>query len=185
MRKFAKAVAGTLVSAALVAPLAGCSEDVETVPELPDRFCWDVFESKDVSSLLPPGKDVQSYIRPQFLSESSKSATCTLQIDGPARFQASVRRFDFRENIDWSGWEKSEPEPIKIGEEGILWYNGAASYIDCGPSKEESGPGRYVEMDLYAYDQPSTGAEAAENRRILRGLIAQFVTFAQKELRCG
>ncbi|MEU9359906.1 hypothetical protein AB0D35_17595 [Streptomyces sp. NPDC048301] len=185
MRKFAKALAVASVWASLVALLAGCSEETRAVPDLPERMCWDVFSSEDVSPLLPSGKEAKFIADSHHAFYPDSSSLCSLQIDGAVRFQAEGRRLDFESDVDWTSWEKSDPESIDVGKKGIIWYSGAASYIVCEPSKGPDTPGRYIELSIYAYDQPSKGAEVAKNRRILRSLIEQFVAFAQKELKCG
>uniref|UniRef100_A0AAU3H0I1 DUF3558 domain-containing protein n=1 Tax=Streptomyces sp. NBC_01401 TaxID=2903854 RepID=A0AAU3H0I1_9ACTN len=179
-------VTATLAPVVLVALLTGCSEEVEAVPELPERICWDAFAAKDVSPLLPSGKEAE------FIADSmhaffpdSSSSVCSLQIDGAVRFDASGDRYDFERDIDWTTWEKAKPDPIDVGEKGIIWHNGAASYIVCEPSKGPNAPGRYIELTLYAFDQPTQGTQAKKNHRLLGVLIKQFVAFAEKELKCG
>ncbi|WP_405663063.1 hypothetical protein OG379_15345 [Streptomyces sp. NBC_01166] len=185
MRKFTKALAVASVSASLVALLAGCSEEAQAVPDLPERMCWDVFTSEEVSPLLPSGKEAKFIADSHHAFYPDSSSLCSLQIDGAVRFQAGGHRFDFESDIDWTSWEKLEPESIDVGKEGILWYSGAASYIVCEPSKGPNSPGRYIELSLHAYDRPSKGAQATKNRRIFRTLLEQFVVFAQKELKCA
>ncbi|MFD5039457.1 hypothetical protein ACFWNI_20580 [Streptomyces sp. NPDC058377] len=174
-----------LVSTAMAVLLAGCSEEAEAVPELPERIWWGAFASKDVLPLLPAGKEAKTYGR-QFLSVGdSDSSMCALSVDGSDRFQAFAKRQDFEGYIDWSSWSKSKPESVDIGRKGIVWNGGAASYIICEPSKDSNTPGEYVELSLYARNQPSEGVESKRNRRVLRTLIGQFVDFAEKELKCG
>ncbi|MER5634095.1 hypothetical protein [Streptomyces nitrosporeus] len=177
-----------LASTVLVTLLTGCSEKVEAAPELPARICWDAFASKEVSPLLPPGKEAEfdTYsMRPFFPVEESEYATCVLQIDGAASFTADARRVDFEELVDWTTWEKLGPAPIDAGKKGIVWHNGAASYIVCEPSKGPDTPGKYIDMSLYVHDLPKKGDRAEESRRIFTDLMKQFVAFTQKELKCG
>ncbi|WP_189893943.1 hypothetical protein [Streptomyces xantholiticus] len=161
--------------------VTGCSNgEAKAVPELPGRICWDVFASKDLIPFLPSGDKVTISARPFALAEDLDSTTCSLDIDGRTQFQASARYENFERGIDWSSYKKADPDPIDVGEKGIIWYNGAASYVACEPSKTPSTPGKYIDLHLSTFDPP----EDEQPRKALPTLLKQFVAFAQRELKC-
>ncbi|MFF4245819.1 hypothetical protein ACFYY2_15270 [Streptomyces sp. NPDC001822] len=187
MWRFTKTATATSASALLIASLTGCSETTEAVPELPARICWDAFAAQGVSPLLPAGKKATfgaAAMRPFALQEDGDLASCTLDIDGVTKFQASATRLGHETDIDWSPWEKADPEPLDIGEKGILWHNGAASYIVCEPSAGPSSPGRYIDLHLSTYRSQGDHEQEKQARRILPALLKQFTAFAEKELKC-
>ncbi|ARF76019.1 hypothetical protein B7C62_29925 [Kitasatospora albolonga] len=90
-------------------------------------------------------------------------------------------RFERNEEIiEWSSFDELEPEPVKIGKKGIVWDTGAITYFPCGAAAE-SGPlvAKYLELKIYV-----SGAQVQNQRKTLPGLLKQFTTFAQKELKC-
>jgi hypothetical protein len=161
--------------------MSGCSAgETKAVPELPKRICWDVFASKDLIPFLPNGEKATLSSRTFTLVEELDSTTCSLDIDGRTQFQASARFENFERGIDWSSYEKANPDQIDVGEKGIIWYNGAASYIACEPSKTHSTPGKYIDLHLSTFDPPDN----EQPRKALPALLKQFVAFAQRELNC-
>jgi hypothetical protein len=178
LRKIATTAANLAV---LILVVTGCSNgETKAVPELPERICWDVFASKDLVPFLPAGEKVTLSSRPFVLDEDLDSTTCSLDIDGRTQFQASARYETFEQGIDWSSYEKVDPDPINLGRKGIIWHNGAVSYIACEPSKSPSTPGKYIEVNLHTFDRPDN----PEPRKALPALMRQFVAFAQRELNC-
>ncbi|WP_329041466.1 hypothetical protein OHT61_25735 [Streptomyces sp. NBC_00178] len=187
MRRLTQTTMAASMPAILIASLAGCSEKAEAVPELPARICWGAFAAKEVSPLLPSGQKATfgaAAMHPFALPESADLASCTLDIDGTTKFQASATRLDYEKDIDWSPWEKADPEPLAIGEKGILWYDGAASYIVCEPSVASSSPGRYIDLHLSTFRSQGDREQEKRARRVLPVLLKQFVAFAEKELKC-
>ncbi|MEU0371265.1 hypothetical protein ABZ070_13550 [Streptomyces sp. NPDC006283] len=165
----------------LITPLVGCSRaETKSVPELPERICWDIFARKDVAPLLPTGEEATIDVDPFVLDESLDEPICSLYIDGNTKFQAFARYQNFEDGIDWSSYDPANPEPINVGKEAIVWHNGAASYISCEPSKSPSTPGKYIDLRLYTFGSPDDQTA----RKALPAMLKQFVAFAQRELKC-
>jgi hypothetical protein len=165
----------------LIATLFGCSDgETKAAPELPERICWNVFARADVAPLLPAGEKATLSARPFGLVEDLDSATCTLDIDGVTKFTAYATLHDFEDQVDWAPWAKARPETLDVGTKGIIWYDGAASYIVCEPSKTAATPGKYIDLHISTSDLP----DEEKLRKALPALMRQFVAFTQKELNC-
>jgi hypothetical protein len=170
-----------LASAILVVFLTGCStSETKGIPELPTRICWNVFASKDVTPLLPTGDKATLSARPFVLAEELDSVTCSLDIDGATKFMAYATLRDFEDQIDWAPMDEAKPAPMNVGRKGIIWYDGAASYIVCEPSQSPSRPGKYVDLTISTDGSP----DEEKLRKALPALMRQFVAFTQKELNC-
>ncbi|MFC9242752.1 hypothetical protein ACFT7S_01545 [Streptomyces sp. NPDC057136] len=182
IKKIAMTVVGPAI---LIAALTSCSDgESKTVPELPERICWGAFASKDVAPLLPTGTKATFSalsMRPLALPEEADLASCALDIDGDTEFQATARRRNFEDSIEWSSMDKAKPVPIDAGKKGIVRYGGAASYIVCQPSKTPFTPGKYIDLRLWvdSAEEDDTAARTA-----LPKLMKQFVAFAERELKC-
>ncbi|MGA5216892.1 hypothetical protein ACPCAE_12575 [Streptomyces cinereoruber] len=185
MRRFprtAKAVSTAVVTAGLLASCAAGEE--KTVPRLPERICWNgAFTGSDVSPLLPPGEEAKfSRLagRHFVLTKELDSAICTLYIDGNTKFQARATRRGFAESIEWSSWNRADPKPLDVGEEGNIWDTGAASYFTCEPAKNPNSPGRYIELMITANYAP----DKSKLQATLPALMKEFMAYAQRELKC-
>ncbi|MER5368473.1 hypothetical protein [Streptomyces sp. NPDC002722] len=181
MRKFEEAAATSAALVALISLSAGCSESkTKTIPELPEQICWGIFASKDLAPLLPTGGKAAIDADPFVMEEPLDSSTCSLYIDGNVKFQASADYKNFERSIDWGSFEKANPESINVGKKGIVWRDGAASYLECEPPKSPSGPGRYIDLQLYAEVSP----DSDRARHVLPTLLKQFAAFTKRELKC-
>ncbi|MFJ6016143.1 hypothetical protein [Streptomyces sp. NPDC092952] len=160
--------------------LVGCSAGEEkAVPELPDRICWGMFDSGDVSPILPTGERAKVLFRPFALSGRYNSVTCSVSIDGATKFMAYVNLQEF-EGVDWSNLDKANPKPIDVGDKGIFWGRGASAYFACeSPTKGESD-GRY--LDLTVSSDGVSGKGKLET--VLPKLLRQFVEFVRNEMKC-
>ncbi|MFK4596085.1 hypothetical protein [Streptomyces pristinaespiralis] len=181
MRRSRRMTLAFLSPAILVASLTSCADsEKKSVPELPSRICWNVFASKDVTPLLPTGDKAMLRARPFVLAEELDSVTCSLDIDGATKFTAYATLRDFEDQIDWAPIDEAKPAPINVGRKGIIWYDGAASYIVCEPAQSPSRPGRYVDLTISTDGSP----DEEVLQKSLPTLMKQFVTFAQRELNC-
>ncbi|WP_411075219.1 hypothetical protein [Streptomyces sp. cmx-4-7] len=185
MRRFTRTAAAVSTAVVTAGLLASCAADEEkTVPELPERICWSgAFAGSDVSPLLPPGDKMEfSRLagRHFALTKELDSATCTLDIDGKTRFQARATRRDFAESIEWSSWDPADPKPLDVGDKGIIWDTGAASYFTCEPAKNPNSPGRYIELMITANYAP----DKSKLQPALPVLMKEFMAYAQRELKC-
>ncbi|MEV5682388.1 hypothetical protein AB0L68_04230 [Streptomyces sp. NPDC052164] len=181
MRKIAKAMAATTASVILATGTAGCSEgESKSVPELPKQFCWGAFTAKEVSPLLPNGDKATLRMDPFYFSERVRQTSCRLYIDGNQGFDAVARLEDTKDLIEWSSWDPADPDPINVGEKGIVRDNGAATYFACKPTAN-SGPslGKYLELRIEVRASPDK-----DERQTMPKLLEKFMTFAQKELKC-
>ncbi|MFJ8074662.1 hypothetical protein ACIQ7Q_12195 [Streptomyces sp. NPDC096176] len=181
MRQLRDIAATAATFIVLIPVMTGCSggED-KAIPSIPARICWDVFASRDLTHFLPTGEKATVSSRPFVLVEDLDSTTCSLDIDGRTQFQATAKYEDFERGIDWTSYEKADPDPMDAGEKGIIWYNGAASYIICEPSKTPSTPGKYIDLRLNTFAPP----EDEKPRKALPAMMRQFVAFAQRKLNC-
>ncbi|MFJ2587739.1 hypothetical protein [Streptomyces sp. NPDC087538] len=182
MRRFVSAAAAASIFVILAGLLAGCSgSEKKAVPKLPKRICWNAFASSDVSPILPAGDKAAVYHRPFVLVEDLDSVTCSLEIDGASKFLATATLRGFEDQIDWTSMDKAKPQPINVGKKGIVWDIGAAAYLTCEPSGGPNSPGKYIDLRITAGSAP----DKAKLPSILPALLRQFVTFAQRELKCG
>ncbi|MGW2182407.1 hypothetical protein ACWCXX_30835 [Streptomyces sp. NPDC001732] len=182
MRRFVNSVATASIFAILAGLLVGCSsEEKKAVPELPKRICWGAFASSDVSPILPTGKKATLSHRPFVFAGNYDSVTCSLDIDGATKFLANAALRGFEDQIDWNSVDKANPQPIDVGKKGIIWYDGAAAYFVCEPSKGPNSPGKYIDLFISTDSVPDKGKLPS----VLPALLKQFMAFAQRELKCG
>ncbi|MFF6884553.1 hypothetical protein ACFY9F_15370 [Streptomyces sp. NPDC012421] len=185
MRRFTRTAAAVSTAVVAAGLLAGCAEsEQKAVPRLPERICWDgAFAGDDVAPLLPHG-DRAEFSRlaalPFVLTEDNDSAVCTLDIDGRTRFQAIAELRKFEAAVDWTSWDSADPRPLDVGDKGIVWDTGAASYVTCEPAKNPDSPGKYIELRISLSDPPDTSRLQAA----LPELMKEFMAFAQSELQC-
>ncbi|MFB8139460.1 hypothetical protein [Streptomyces parvus] len=170
------------LSITLGAASVGCAEGkAESIPELPQEFCWSAFDHDDVQSVLPAGERLKQDTDEFHFTDRNRSASCLIYIDGNNAFDAHARFEDNEELIEWSSFDKLEPDSIKIGKKGIVWNTGAITYFPCKPTVNSEPPAaKYLELTIYA-----SGARVQNQRKTLPGLLEQFTAFAQKELKCA
>ncbi|MFE7483470.1 hypothetical protein [Streptomyces sp. NPDC057552] len=159
----------------------GCAETkTESTPKLPAEFCWNAFDHEDVQPILPTGERLKQDTEEFNFTDRNRSASCLIYVDGNSAFDVHARFERNEEIIEWSSFDELEPEPVKIGKKGIVWDTGAITYFPCGAAAE-SGPlvAKYLELKIYV-----SGAQVQNQRKTLPGLLKQFTTFAQKELKC-
>ncbi|MFB7940759.1 hypothetical protein [Streptomyces sp. NPDC056049] len=185
MRRFTRAAAAASTAVAVAGIMAGCATPEEkAVPKLPERICWGgAFAGSDVTPLLPPGDRVE--FTPQSgeafaLTKELDSANCTLYVDGNTKFQAIATRRNFAESIEWSSWDSADPEPLDLGDKGIIYDTGANASFTCEPAENPNVPGKYVELRIHV----SAAPDRSELRTALPTLMEKFMAFAQRELKC-
>ncbi|MGW2018990.1 hypothetical protein [Streptomyces sp. NPDC001927] len=171
-----------LTSTLLLAVAVGCSNgETKTVPKLPERLCWGVFAGAEIAPLMPTGTKATMSDGPFVFDEDRlSSVTCNLYIDGAESLSARATSYKFEDQVDWSPWDRTKPQPIDVGEKGIIWPSGAGTHIVCDPSKSPSDPGRYIQMSVDVDRSP----DEKKLRAALPGLLQQLVTFAKRELNC-
>jgi hypothetical protein len=166
---------------AFLLTMAGCSSgEREAVPELPERICWGVFTAGDISPLMPTGEKAGMFSDAFLLEEGLDSATCRLNIDGRSGMLVDATRLDFEHQVDWSPWDPANPQPIDVGERGLIWSSGAGTHVVCDPSKSPSDPGKYIEVHISTDRSP----DKEKLRAALPGLLQRMVDFTKRELNC-
>ncbi|MEE1737671.1 hypothetical protein PUR49_14350 [Streptomyces sp. BE147] len=117
---------------------------------------------------------------PFYFSERVRQASCRVLIDGNQGFDAVARLENSKDLIEWSSWDPAKPDPISVGEKGIVRDSGAATYFACKPTAH-SGPsrGQYLELRIEVRASPDKN-----ERQALPKLLKKFTAFAQKELKC-
>ncbi|WP_432067094.1 hypothetical protein [Streptomyces sp. C10-9-1] len=172
------AASAVVVLAGLV---AGCSGGEEkAVPELPERICWEAFAGADVVPILPPGDKIRLRARPFALTKGYDSRACSVDIDGATKFLATASLRDFKEQIEWSSMDAADPDLIDVGENGIIWSAGVATYSTCKPSQGVGSPGEYVVLRITTDGVP----DKDRLPEVLPGLLEDFITFTRDELEC-
>lgn len=165
----------------LLASLTACSgSDTKAIPKLPSRICWDAFSSSDVKPLLPPGDKVAVHSEPFVLPEQLDGTRCSVDIDGVTRLHLSATHYASEREIDWSAYEEDGGQPADVGDKGLIWFGGGASYIVCKPYVSASDPGRYIQLKLNTFNSP----EDEKPRATFLKLLKQYVAFARSELNC-
>ncbi|WP_326702920.1 hypothetical protein [Streptomyces cyaneofuscatus] len=177
VRRFAAAI--PLI---LIATTTGCAEgEPKTAPELPEQFCWNAFDRNDVQPFLPKGDRLSQDADAFRFSERKRFASCLIHVDGNSAFSA---RATFEENealLEWSSFDRLKPDTVHIGKKGIVWNTGARTYFPCKtPGDSDTSTANYLELDIFL-----SGARLQNHRKSLPGLLTQFTTFAQKELKCA
>ncbi|MFJ3097232.1 hypothetical protein [Streptomyces hydrogenans] len=178
-KKLAMAAVAGVVTPVL---LAGCSEDKpQAVPELPARVCWGAFSGSEISPFLPAGEKVTVSDGDFVLEESLDSETCSVDVDGITRFTAHATFREFERSIEWSSWDSRDPRPLDVGKGGVIWDGGGATHFACEPSTSPSDPGKYIALYVHTLG----GVDREKIRSAVPGLLKEFMTFAQRELKCG
>ncbi|BAU86583.1 hypothetical protein SLA_5714 [Streptomyces laurentii] len=182
MFRFGKAVRAVVAGVATAGLLAGCSEaEPKAVPKLPSpRVCWGALAGSEVSPLLPQGDKVSIRARPFVLAESTDAVTCNVNVDGNVMFAAHATYWKFEDEVDWSPYDGAHPRPLDVGRKGIIWPGGAGTHFVCEPSTSSSDPGKYIELSINVYKPP----DKEETQKALPKLLQEFLTFAERELKC-
>ncbi|MFJ6510060.1 hypothetical protein ACIQMO_23095 [Streptomyces sp. NPDC091406] len=181
MHRISRATTAVALSVALTATAVGCSQDEKkAAPRLPAEFCWDAFSPEDVQPLLPVGDTLKEDTDPFRFSETKRFVSCLLYVDGNDGLHAWAKVEDDETFTERNTYESADPDPIPVGRKGIVWNTGATTHISCHPAENtEPLPGKYLRLSVEL-----SGAAGQNERKTLPGLLKQFTTFAQKELKC-
>lgn len=182
MHHIRRIAAATTLSLALAAATVSCTkDDTIATPELPDKFCWNAFEKTDVQPYIIPGEKMTQDADIFYFAERKKSTSCLIHVDGKSAFSAFARFQDDKLGFDWSSYDRLKPNPVKIGEKGIVWNTGARTYFPCkATANSDASTAKYLELEIFL-----SGAQVENHRKTLPDLLKQFTAFTQKELRCG
>ncbi|MER7593530.1 hypothetical protein [Streptomyces hydrogenans] len=181
MLRLVKAARVAVIGVVVSALLAGCSESApKAVPHLPERVCWGAFSGSEVAALLPEGKKVTVSNDAFEMTDSLDSETCSVDVDGATRFMANARLQEFERSIEWSSWDSRDPRPLDVGKGGVIWDGGGATHFACEPSTSPSDPGKYIALYVHTLG----GVDREKIRSAVPGLLKEFMTFAQRELKC-
>lgn len=174
--------AAVTLSLTLAVATIGCAKDeIKAAPELPDGFCWNAFEKTDVQPYIIPGEKMTQDADTFYFAERKRSASCLIHVDGKSAFSAFARFQDDKLGFDWSSFDRLKPNPVKIGEKGIVWNTGARTYFPCkATANSDPSTAKYLELEIFL-----SGAQVENHRKTLPDLLKHFTAFAQKELRCG
>ncbi|MFI7082300.1 hypothetical protein ACIBUR_01665 [Streptomyces anulatus] len=182
MHHIRRIAAATTLSLTLAVATIGCvKDDIKATPELPDKFCWNAFEKTDVQPYIISGEKMTQDADTFYFAERKRSTSCLIHVDGKSAFSAFARFQDDKLGFDWSSFDRLKPNPVKIGEKGIVWNTGARTYFPCKATANSApSTAKYLELEIFL-----SGAQVENHRKILPDLLKQFTAFAQKELRCG
>ncbi|WP_143663809.1 hypothetical protein [Streptomyces sp. rh34] len=182
MRHTGRIVAFTSLSLALTAATVGCAEEkTESVPKLPQEFCWNAFERNDVQPILPTGERLKQDADDFHFTDRNRSASCLIYINGNNAFDAHADFEDNEELIEWSSFDELKPDSVDIGKKAIVWDTGAITYFPCKATANSEPPiAKYLELKIYV-----SGARVQNQRKTLPGLLEQFTAFTKKELKCA
>ncbi|MEV7173360.1 hypothetical protein AB0O18_27115 [Streptomyces sp. NPDC093224] len=172
-------VAGTLIAAAAV---AGCAEEKKAAaPQLPERTCFGVFTRSDLEPLMGEGETVTvSGPADARLNAQRRSATCNVDVDGRGRVLVAATRRPLGQSFFWPPTDRSEPapEPLALGDRGILWDTGARVVLTC------KGAADSFELELslsgsVEHTKPGT------SRALFTSLMITYLESAKQQTQCG
>jgi hypothetical protein len=180
MRKARTRIALTAALAGTTA-LAGCSEQEKAAEaQLPERTCFEVFTRSDLAPLLGNG-DVVKVSAPSDLrlTAERRGATCTVDVDGRVSFVASATRQPLDQSFFWNPeLIKPAPDPLPLGEKGIVYDTGARVLLVCRGPKDSF----QVELSLSgSIDHVGRG----QSRPLFSELMRKFVPVATEQTTCG
>ncbi|NBM17666.1 hypothetical protein [Streptomyces sp. GC420] len=171
---------------------SGCSigEHDDSVPELPEKVCWNSLSGAEVARLLPGGDELEIEENPPSfrLAGEWDSALCNLYIDGNTKLLANARVVVG--DVDWESFEKpGGTSPLDAGDEGIIWKSGAAAYFACeslvtdeaGDGSDSEGLPVLIDLNITFNAVPE---KVNNSREVISGVMREFVDFAREELRC-
>ncbi|MER7735340.1 hypothetical protein ABTX80_31045 [Streptomyces erythrochromogenes] len=172
-------LAGTLVAAAV---LTGCAEEKKAAaPQLPERTCFGVFTRSDLEPLMGDGETVTvSGPADARLTAQRRAATCNVDVDGRGRVLVAATRQPLGQSFFWPPTDQSRPapEPLALGDKGILWDTGARVALTC------KGAADSFELEL-AVSGSVEHMKPGTSRALFTSLMTTYLESAKQQTRCG
>ncbi|WP_150207822.1 hypothetical protein [Streptomyces venezuelae] len=158
----------------LAAGVSACSDEGPSVPQGPERMCWNAFDRSDLLPLLGEGKKIQVE---ESVSPMAIDADCNITVDGLFRFKAEADKSRVDVGLLYD-FPREKPDRIALGDEAVVWDKGAAVAFRC---ERPSGTDN-VELMIHSWKLPA-GPKPPRAANI--DLIRKYFAFAQKELQCA
>ncbi|MCJ1677083.1 hypothetical protein MTF65_06930 [Streptomyces sp. APSN-46.1] len=176
---------GSLVCAVtlvVAVALSGCAEEKKAAaPQLPERTCFGVFTRSDLEPLMGYGEEVkESSPVDARLTAERRGATCNVYVDGEGRVLVTAERRPLGQSITWPPTDQNQPapDPLALGDKGIVWNTGARVALTCKGSKNsfelELGISGSVE-----HMKPGT------SRALFTTLMTKYLDAAKQQTQCG
>ncbi|WP_371678339.1 hypothetical protein [Streptomyces sp. NBC_01276] len=170
-----------MVTLASVFVLAGCGEEERPVArQLAEHTCFGIFTPSDLEPLMGAGETVKEVSPVDVrLTSARRGATCNVYVDGKGRFIASATRQPLEQSFPWNTVGTAPaPEPLALGDKGIVWDAGARVVLACKGSQDSFG------LELMIGGSVEHVA-SAERRPLFTGLMKKFVEAAREQTACG
>ncbi|QTI45730.1 hypothetical protein [Streptomyces nojiriensis] len=163
-----------------VAALTGCGEDKKSAaPQLPERTCFGVFTRADLEPLMGYGETVEvSGPADARLTASRRSATCNVAVDGRGRVLVTATRQPLGQSFVWPPTDPPVPDPLPLGDKGIVWDTGARVALTCKGSKDS------FELEL-GLSGSVEHVKAGTSRTLFTALMTKFLESAKQQTECG
>ncbi|MFD7032677.1 hypothetical protein ACFWAR_32100 [Streptomyces sp. NPDC059917] len=161
--------------------LTGCSSEAKPAARnLPERTCFGVFERSDLAPLLGTGEKVTVSGPPDAqLSPIRRGGTCTVAVDGPGRFLATVTRQPLGRGFFWNReFIHPAPDPVPLGDEAMVYNTGARAFVTC------KGRDDQFELEV-AVSGSVEQMKYGEGRPLFIKLITKLLDSAKQQSKCG
>ncbi|WKV73737.1 hypothetical protein AW27_020800 [Streptomyces sp. PCS3-D2] len=172
-------LAGTLAAAAV---LTGCAEEKKAAaPKLPERSCFGVFTRSDLEPLVGYGETVKvSGPADARLTAEHRAATCSVDVDGRGRVLVAATRQPLGQSFFWPSTvqNQSAPDPLPLGDKGIVWNTGARVALTCKGAKDS------FELEL-ALSGSVEHVKPGTSRALFTALMTKYLASAKQQTQCG
>ncbi|MEW2138994.1 hypothetical protein AB0892_20780 [Streptomyces sp. NPDC005409] len=172
-----RVLAATLVAAAA---LTGCGKEQKAAaPQLPERTCFGVFARSDLEPLMGYGETVELFGPADArLSAVRRGVTCNVYVDGKGRVLAMATRQPLGQSFFWPPTDPPPPDPLPLGDKGIVWDTGARVALTC------NGPKESFELELglsgsVEHMKPGT------SKALFTALTTKYLESAKQQTQCG
>ncbi|MDX3539054.1 hypothetical protein PV721_32945 [Streptomyces sp. MB09-01] len=164
------------------AALAGCAEEKKAAaPQLPERTCFGVFTRTDLEPLMGYGETVEvSGPVDARLTAARRGVTCNVYVDGQGRVLVTATRQPLEQSFAWPPTDPNQPppDPLPLGDKGIVWNTGARVALACKGSKDSFA----LELGLSGsveHMKPGT------SRALFTALMTKYLESAKQQTQCG